>query len=250
MQPAFGQRSQIRQAYLRSISRRRAVMASRVLNLSSATVRGAQGLTVSASGRVPLAGSGMDVRINGSAPLGLANRFLAERGAEVSGTLRLDASISGSIRQPAIHGTFSTAGAGFVDPQSNVRLRDIAVTANIDGETVTDPQRLSRHCIWRRDRSNRHDLHQRCRWLPGQHQDHAEPGALCRWQSRRRDTERQPGHDRTPHPRSAAVRNHRRRAGGNHCARARWAAEPQQSTSSISAPPRDVLATLKRARAS
>ena len=110
---------------------------NRVLNLSSATVRGAQGLTVSASGSVPLAGSGMDVRINGSAPLGLANRFLAERGAEVSGTLRLDASVSGSIRRPAIHGTFSTAGAGFVDPQSNVRLREIAVTANIDGETVT-----------------------------------------------------------------------------------------------------------------
>ena len=109
----------------------------RVLNLSSVAVRGAQGLTVSGSGRLPLTGSGIGVTINGSAPLGLANRFLAERGAQISGTLRLDANISGSIRHPVVRGTFSTAGAGFVDPRSNVQLRDIAVTANIDGETVS-----------------------------------------------------------------------------------------------------------------
>ena len=69
----------------------------RVLDLSSATVNGPQGLTVSASGRVPLAGDGIGVTINGEAPLSLANRFLAERGAQVSGTLRLNANVSGSI---------------------------------------------------------------------------------------------------------------------------------------------------------
>jgi translocation and assembly module TamB len=110
---------------------------ARVLNLASATVNGPQGLTVSANGRVPFSGSGLAVTINGDAPLGLANRFLADRGAQVSGTLKLNANVTGSIREPAIRGTFSTAGAGFVDPQSNVRLRDIAVAASIDGQTVT-----------------------------------------------------------------------------------------------------------------
>jgi translocation and assembly module TamB len=110
---------------------------AKVVTLSSATVNGPQGLTISAKGRVPLSGSGMEVSINGNAPLSLANRFLADRGAQVSGTLKLDANISGSIRKPAIHGAFSTAGAGFVDPQSNVQLRDISVTASIDGETAT-----------------------------------------------------------------------------------------------------------------
>jgi translocation and assembly module TamB len=109
----------------------------KVLILSSATVNGPQGLAISANGRIPISGGGVGITISGSVPLGLANRFLAERGAQVSGTLRLDANVSGSLQNPAIRGTFSTAGAEFIDPESNVRLRDIAVTASIDGQTVT-----------------------------------------------------------------------------------------------------------------
>jgi translocation and assembly module TamB len=109
----------------------------KVLTLSSATINGPQGLTISASGKVPLAGSGVGITIDGNAPLALANRFLADRGAQVSGTLRLNGNVSGSLQKPVIHGTFSTTGAGFIDPETNVRLRDIAVTASIDGETVT-----------------------------------------------------------------------------------------------------------------
>lgn len=109
----------------------------KILTLSSSTVNGPQGLTISASGRVPLAGNGVAIAVNGDAPLALANRFLADRGAQVSGTLKLSANVSGSLRQPAVRGMFSTVGAGFVDPDTNVRLRDIAVMASIDGETVT-----------------------------------------------------------------------------------------------------------------
>lgn len=108
-----------------------------VLTLSSATVNGPQGLTVSANGRIPFSGSGVGISISGDAPLALANRFLADRGAQVSGTLKLSANVSGSLRQPAIRGMFSTTGAEFVDPETNTRLRDIAVMASIDGETVT-----------------------------------------------------------------------------------------------------------------
>jgi translocation and assembly module TamB len=110
---------------------------AKVLTLSSATVNGPQGLTVSANGRIPFSGSGVGISISGDAPLALANRFLADRGAQVSGTLKLSANVSGSLRQPAIRGMFSTTGAEFVDPETNTRLRDIAVMASIDGETVT-----------------------------------------------------------------------------------------------------------------
>jgi translocation and assembly module TamB len=110
--------------------------ANQVVTLSSARVSGPQGLSLTASGRLPLSVSGVSVTVDGRAPLSLANRFLAERGAQASGTVTLGATISGSLRQPAIRGTLSTSGAQFIDPQTNVRLRDIAVSAAIEGDRV------------------------------------------------------------------------------------------------------------------
>jgi translocation and assembly module TamB len=111
--------------------------ANDVVTLSSARVSGPQALSLTANGRLPLSGTGVSVTVNGQAPLSLANRFLAERGAQASGTVSLAATISGSLRQPAIRGTVSTSGAQFVDPQTNIRLRNIAVSAAIDGDRVT-----------------------------------------------------------------------------------------------------------------
>jgi translocation and assembly module TamB len=111
--------------------------ANQVLTLSSARVSGPQGLSLTANGRVPVSGSGVSITVDGQAPLSLANRFLAERGAQASGTVSLGATISGSLRQPAIRGTISTTGAQFIDPQTNIRLRDIAVSASLDGDRVT-----------------------------------------------------------------------------------------------------------------
>ena len=42
-----------------------------------------------------LAGADTNITINGRAPLALANRFLADRGTQVSGTVAIAASISG-----------------------------------------------------------------------------------------------------------------------------------------------------------
>ncbi|TKT80419.1 DUF490 domain-containing protein [Aquamicrobium sp. LC103] len=105
--------------------------------LTSAGINGPQGLTVDASGRIPLTGSGMDVSLTGAVPLGLANNFLADRGTQVSGTLQLSGSVSGSVRQPVIRAMASTTGAEVVDPGSNVRLGGINVMASMDGETIT-----------------------------------------------------------------------------------------------------------------
>ncbi|WP_309086063.1 translocation/assembly module TamB domain-containing protein [Chelativorans sp.] len=111
--------------------------AGRSLTLRSLNATGPSGLSIAASGRVPLAGSGLAVQVRGSAPLSLANRFLAERGTQFSGTATADLTIGGSLASPAISGTFSTAGATAVDPASNLRLTGIAINGGISGDTVT-----------------------------------------------------------------------------------------------------------------
>jgi translocation and assembly module TamB len=109
----------------------------KAVTLRSATASSPQGLSISASGRVPLSGSGLGVTVSGKAPLSLANRLLANRGAQASGTLTLNAKVSGSIRKPLVNGSFSASGAQFIDPETNLRLGDIAVNGSIAGDTVT-----------------------------------------------------------------------------------------------------------------
>jgi len=107
-----------------------------VVTLTAVSVSGPEGLSLEASGTVPLSGGGLSVNLNGSAPLSLANRFLADRGTQVTGTVQLSGSVSGNLQQPALRGMFSTTGAQVIDPDSNLRLRDINVMGSVDGETV------------------------------------------------------------------------------------------------------------------
>jgi len=111
--------------------------ANKVITLSSATARSPQGLTLAMNGRVPLSGAGLGLEVNGKAPLSLANSLLADRGAQASGAVSFSARITGSMAKPRISGSVSTSGAQLVDPQSNVRLNAIALSASIEGETVT-----------------------------------------------------------------------------------------------------------------
>ncbi|MBB4093626.1 translocation/assembly module TamB domain-containing protein [Brucella pecoris] len=111
--------------------------AAMAIDFSSLTVDGPRGLNVSANGKVPFSGQGLGVNVNGSIPLALANRFLADRGAQANGTLTLTASVSGGFNRPQLRGMFSTNGATFVDPDTNVRLNNINVMGSLDGETIT-----------------------------------------------------------------------------------------------------------------
>lgn len=111
--------------------------ADNTVDLNAVSVTGPAGLTVNARGRVPLQGNGLDVSVNGAAPLSLANRFLAERGASATGTLSVNANVRGSISAPQANGSFSTSGASVRDPQSNVALTGIAVSGSLDGDRVT-----------------------------------------------------------------------------------------------------------------
>jgi translocation and assembly module TamB len=111
--------------------------AAKAIDISSLTVDGPQGLNVTANGKVPFSGQGLGVNVSGSVPLALANRFLADRGAQASGTLSLTASVSGGIDKPQLRGMFSTSGAQFIDPETNVRLNNINVMGAMEGETIT-----------------------------------------------------------------------------------------------------------------
>ena len=109
---------------------------SRVLTLGSGRVTGG-GADLSASGRVPLAGPGLDVRASGTLPLALANPFLAERSAQVAGTLRVNASAQGALSAPRFGGTLSLAGGTLVYPNLNIRLNDIGFEARLEGDTAS-----------------------------------------------------------------------------------------------------------------
>ena len=111
--------------------------ADNIVTLSSASASAPAGLTIAASGRLDLAGASTNITITGRAPLSLANRFLADRGTQVSGTLAIAVSVSGSLKKPAVRGTVSTSGAQVVDPEANLRLGNVALDAAIDGNTVT-----------------------------------------------------------------------------------------------------------------
>ena len=110
--------------------------ARETLTLSKLAASAPSGLQISAKGSLPLVGSGGDLAITGTAPLSLANRMLASRGAQASGTVDIDARLTGSLARPAYSGTIGVSGAEFVDPLSNLRLQAISARARLDGETV------------------------------------------------------------------------------------------------------------------
>lgn len=111
--------------------------AAKAVDISSLTVDGPQGLNVTANGKVPFSGQGLGVDVSGSLPLALANRFLADRGAQASGTLSLTVNVSGDFDKPQLRGMFSTSGAQFIDPETNVRLNNINIMGAMEGETIT-----------------------------------------------------------------------------------------------------------------
>lgn len=106
------------------------------IDLARASFSAAQGLQATASGRIPFSGSGLNVRVNGEVPLALANRFVADRGAQLSGTANINAGTTGSIANPQITGSITTQGARFLDPSTGTRLSGITVTARLDGQNI------------------------------------------------------------------------------------------------------------------
>ena len=107
------------------------------MSLAALSANGAGGLTLSGSGTVPLAGNGLNIAVKGSAPLALGNQFVADRGGQLSGTVNLDARVGGSIAAPQFGGTVTTSGAGYIDPELNMRLQNISGSASLAGDQMT-----------------------------------------------------------------------------------------------------------------
>lgn len=106
------------------------------VTLSALSANGAGGLTLSGSGTVPLSGGGLNVAVKGSAPLVLANRFVADRGGQFTGVANLDARVTGSIASPQFAGSVSTSGSGYADPELNLRLQNINGSASLNGTNL------------------------------------------------------------------------------------------------------------------
>ncbi|MFD1942186.1 translocation/assembly module TamB domain-containing protein [Paradevosia shaoguanensis] len=111
--------------------------ANDTVRLASLTANGAGGLSISGNGTVPLKGNGLALNLTGSAPLSLANRFVADRGGQASGTVSLNARVSGSISAPQFAGEVSTRNAQYIDPLTNLRLNNITGSATLTGERAT-----------------------------------------------------------------------------------------------------------------
>lgn len=110
--------------------------AQRAVTLESLDAAGPAGLNVSGSGRIPLTGSGLAVDASGTVPLALANRLLLDRGAQLTGSIGANLRVGGSLENPIINGTFSTADATAVDPMTNLRLTGIRIDAALEQNTV------------------------------------------------------------------------------------------------------------------
>lgn len=110
--------------------------ANNSVTLASLTAQGQGGLSVKGSGSIPLSGNGLNVTLSGSAPLALGNRFVADRGGQLSGVINIEAQLSGSLAAPQYGGRLTTSGAGYVDPELNLRLEGIAAAARLDGTSL------------------------------------------------------------------------------------------------------------------
>jgi len=97
---------------------------------------GPKGLHFAASGQIPLSGQGLELQADGGVPLALANRFLVARGGQLSGLLQIAAKMSGSLQNPLLSGDFTVKDGEFIDPPSNVQLKNITLEGQMTGETI------------------------------------------------------------------------------------------------------------------
>ena len=105
--------------------------------LASLAAQSPAGLRLNARGTVPLSLRNLDLTVDGSAPLALANRFVADRGGQATGTAQLSARITGSAADPRLAGKLSVNGGGYVDPALSLRLVGITGSATLSGDTIT-----------------------------------------------------------------------------------------------------------------
>ncbi len=92
------------------------------------------GLSLSVTGNVPYAGSGLSIRAQGTAPLALLAGDAGD--LRVTGTTRLDISVSGSTAKPSITGTFDLVDAAAADASQGIGVTGVSGRVRFDGSTA------------------------------------------------------------------------------------------------------------------
>ena len=104
-----------------------------VLTEASAT---GPGLSARASGTVPLSGGGLDLSVNATAPLALAERFVATRGTRLGGTVVADVRVAGSLAAPQVTGRVSSSDLAIRDPLTGFNMTGGVLSASLAGDRV------------------------------------------------------------------------------------------------------------------
>ncbi len=104
--------------------------------IGTARLTNPQGLALDAQGRVPLVGDGLDVSLDGAAPLALADAALAFRDAQADGIMRVSATARGTLGAPLLDGSVTIDGGTLTDPATNLRLENVQLSAALRGDTV------------------------------------------------------------------------------------------------------------------
>jgi len=107
--------------------------ANQAVTMRTLQLSGPPQLTLSGSGRIPLAGPGLEVSVNGGVPLRLLDPVLEQQTIQATGLLNVDASASGSLTAPRFAGNLSLAGGTVVYPAVNIRFENVALDAGLNG---------------------------------------------------------------------------------------------------------------------
>ncbi|WP_039759394.1 translocation/assembly module TamB domain-containing protein [Bartonella queenslandensis] len=94
---------------------------------------GDKGLDLSIHGPVSLNGSEAKLNVKGIMPLDFVNLLLAKRGANITGTARLDTALNGALSKPQLTGNISIGDGSFFDSKTNVGLNNITLEGKLNG---------------------------------------------------------------------------------------------------------------------
>lgn len=103
-----------------------------------ATVSGPGDLSFRGGGNVELGGDmPISMKFAGDVPFALLANIMAQQGFTLTGSAKVDLSLSGPAKAPQIAGTVSTAGARLVDVRRNLALNDLTANVALDGRQAT-----------------------------------------------------------------------------------------------------------------
>lgn len=107
-----------------------------IVQLTSAQVNGQTGVSLKAQGRVPLRGAGLNIAVEGTAPMRIANVALARASIQMEGALDMSARVEGHLNAPQLTGAAHLRNGSLVDLRRNIRIDALEIDAALSGTKV------------------------------------------------------------------------------------------------------------------